>query len=205
MASANGKPYTAFNEDVPMFSTLTLATALFLPGAPAPKDAPPAPATAEATTGLPPRIVELKPEKDGKVRLQVARPMKGQAQGIAIAIGGPNGAQNIVINGAAPVMEAVELADLKDLKVMTAGGKEIAKDDAIKALTKGGVVIISADGKKVSPVFLKAFKDDILVLVSPDLAAGAGPNIQFGQGGLGIAAPVIPVVPPQPIPAPEEK
>jgi internalin A len=74
----------------------------------------------------------------------------------------------------------VELGKLKDLTVTTAGGQEISKEDALKRLANGGTVVVSVDGKKVSPACLKMFKDDVLVLISPDLAVAGlgGPVLQ---------------------------
>lgn len=182
-----------------MFTSLTLALAL---AAPVPPVAPaPTPAAGPA-----PRLVELKPADDGKVTVTVNRP--AQAAGGVVVIGGigganPNGGPiQVQVQGDAP--KGVPLDEVKDLTVTTAGGKEVEVKDAMKQLAKGGVVVISADGKKVDPAYLKALKDDVLVLASPELVAsegngGAGlvlPNIKFQ------VVPAIPAAPPAPAPAP---
>jgi hypothetical protein len=41
---------------------------------------------------------------------------------------------------------------------------------ALKKLTDGGVVVVADDGQKVDPKYLKLLRDDVLVLVSPELA-----------------------------------
>ena len=101
------------------------------------------------------------------------------------------------------------------LTVTTADGKKVEKEDALKKLAGGAVVVVSADGKPVSPAFLKVFKDDTLVLSSPELvgpATGARPqpvplpagNIQLVplQGGGGIQVQIQGgVVPAKPAPA----
>lgn len=94
--------------------------------------------------------------------------------------------------------KGVPLDEVKDLTVTTAGGKEVEVKDAMKQLAKGGVVI-SADGKKVDPAYLKALKDDVLVLASSELVAPEGNSSEAG-----VVLPNIKfqVVPGAPAPAP---
>ena len=205
-----------------MLTTLILTTALLAPAAPLPATAPApanAPAAREAapavaTGGQPPRIVEIKPDKDGKVLITVMRPQQIQGG----AFGGIGGAQRPAPGGnpgpaIVPIMvnrpQSVELKDVKDLKITTASGKEVSTEDAIKALAKGGQVVASADGKSVSSEFLKMFKDEVLVLVSPELVMGNGANgviIQGGPQGWVIPAngPRVPKPAPQAPPAPKQ-
>lgn len=185
-----------------MVSSLVLATALFTAAAPAPKEA----LAPESPTGQAPRILELKPDADGKLRVAVTRPGNMQNGVVAIAIGGngaPNVPQNIVIRGGATT-EQVELGKVKDLTITTAGGKEVSQEDALKTLAKGGLVLISTDGKKVSPAYLKMFREEVLVLVSPEFVTPTGVGgFNIGGGGIGVAPAILPVAPPQP--APQEK
>ena len=180
-----------------MYCTLALTTALLMPAAPAPKDAPAEPGPAASPA---PRLVEIKPDMDGKVRVQAARPGNFQVNTtIAIAIGPnapPGVPQTLVVQGGPTTTEPVELANVKDLTVTTAGGKKVTREDALKALAKGGVVVISSDGKPVAKAFLKAFKDDVLVLVAPELA-NRGEQGEV-QGGIGIKQPLPPAPPPAP-------
>jgi hypothetical protein len=53
---------------------------------------------------------------------------------------------------------------IKDMPVTDAEGNKIAEDDVWKRLTQGTTVVVSADGNKVDPAFLAAFKKDTLVL-----------------------------------------
>jgi RNA polymerase sigma factor (sigma-70 family) len=85
-------------------------------------------------------------------------------------------------------LEWTPLDKLKDLTVTTAAGKEISKEDALKRLAKGGIVVISADGNKISPAYLKVFKDDVLVLISPELV-DRGLSVGVGGGGQTAPAP----------------
>lgn len=187
-----------------MLTSLVLSMTL---AAPVPAPAPP------VAAGPAPRILELKPDADGKIMVVVTRTEK-----IAIGQGGainPNG-------GAAPAVVTrevrrsmmVELGDVKDLTVTAADGKKVDTADALKQLGSGGIVVVSADGNPVSPTFLKLFKDDVLVLASPELAGTAAtakplPGVRprpIGPGGIQIqplpAQPLPGVIKIQILPAP---
>lgn len=153
-----------------MLTSFVLSVAL---AAPVPV-APPPPASGPA-----PRLLELKANADGKVMVTITRTemVKVQVgQGGAINPGG--GAPPAVITREVPVqkMAVVELGDVKDLKVTTADGKKVELVDVMKKLKDGAVVVVSSDGKPVSPNFLKAFKDDVLVLASSELVTPTGPS-----------------------------
>lgn len=146
-----------------MFTTLALSMVL---GAPVPvsPEVPPA--------GTPPRVIELKPDSNGKILVPVLRT---EMQKVAVAAGGavdPTSARPRVLEKEVPVTRQmnVELGEVKDLIISTADGRKLDSAQALQKLEKGGIVVISGDGKPVSPTFLKVFKDDTLVLVSPELA-----------------------------------
>jgi hypothetical protein len=145
-----------------MFASLLLAA--MSPAAPIPKDTAP--------TGPAPRVIELKSGPDGKVRITVRRT---ETVKVPVAVGNaiaPNG-------GAAPAVKeveqkrtryaTVELGEVKELKAFTAAGKELDVKDVLAKLQSGGVVVLSSDGKRVDPVFTRVFKEDTVVLVSPEL------------------------------------
>jgi hypothetical protein len=183
-----------------MFTQLALVTALMLPGAPVPKSTP--------ISGPAPRVVEIKPDQNGKILFSITRQEK---QKLPIAVG------NAIApaNGQAPAIREreitrnvsvqVELKDLKELVATTAAGKSVSIEDALKQISNGAVVVLSSDGKAVDPGFLRVFKDDTLVLSSPDLinirAIGNTPVIGGGviRPGLpiegGVARPLPAVIP----------
>lgn len=189
---------------------------------------PVAPA-APVATGPAPRILELKPTADGKVMITVTRTEKvNVGQGAAIK---PNGAAPAVIAREIARTQVVELGTVKDLTVTTADGKKVDTEDAMKKIAAGAIVVVSTDGKPVSPTFLKLFKDDVLVLVSPELTGPAtgrvirplpgqiqpvvpgiqiqpAPGIQILPAQPGVIqiqiAPAAPALP-APVPAPEKK
>jgi hypothetical protein len=178
--------------------------------------------------------MELKPDANGKITLTVTRTEMQKVQ-VGVAIAG------LLPAGAAPPPVAtrevavtrsvvVELGDVKDLTITTADGKKLDKEEAMKKLAAGAIVVVSGDGKPVSPVFLKVFKDETLVLASPELIApqgGAFPGsrpivrpvpapaggiqiqpgviqIQIAPGGAAVvpAVPLQPALPAQPVPIP---
>jgi hypothetical protein len=173
---------------------LTCLTLSFVLGAPVPAGAAP-----DLPVGPAPRIVVLKPDAEGAIRVPVSRAGRaGAAAGVIVVGGGanPNGGQ-IVIQGS---MEAtpVPLTEVKDLAVTTADGKKVEVADAAKRLAKGGVVVVSADGKPVDPQHLKLFKGDVLVLVAPELV----PPAAGGVGNFVIPNLQIQLQPAAPLPAP---
>ncbi len=164
--------------------------------APVPAPAPP------MVTGPAPRILELKPT-DGKVMVTVVRMEKVQV-GVGGAINPNGGAAPAVITREIARSKMVELSEVKDLTVTTADGKKIETADAVKKLATGGIVIVSTDGKPVSPMFLKLFKDEVLVLVSPELTGGVaatGGVKPFPGGGIRPLPIEIQPLPPQVVPA----
>lgn len=177
-----------------MMTTL-LAAALFAPAAPVPGGGTP--------TGPAPYILNLRPGSDGTVKITVMR-TETQKVNVIQAIAGPNGAQQVQ-----PVEReittnryvSVELADLKDIKVYSADGKEVPVKDAVKKVNDGGVVVVSADGKKVDPIYLKLLKEDVLVFVSPELVPQGGygypmPGVRPGRPGvMPLPAPALPPAP----------
>lgn len=147
-----------------MLTSFVLTMAL---AAPVPV-APPAP----VASGPLPRLMEVKASADGKVVVMITRMEKQKVQiGQGNAIN-PGGAAPAVITRevVVPKVVTVELGEVKDLTITTADGKKVDVAEATKKLKDGGVVIVSADGKPVSPAHLKLFKDDVLVLTSPELA-----------------------------------
>lgn len=159
-----------------MITALTLSLAL----------AAPVPATlAPVATGAAPRVVELKADANGKVMVVVTRTEKvqiGAAPAIAPAPGNNGGAvPPVQAVREMQVSKAVDLAEVKDLAFTQADGMKVESDVAMKKIAQGAIVVMTTDGKPVSPAFLKVFKDDTLVVVSPELIAGP----QGGFGGVG--------------------
>lgn len=170
----------------------------------APVPAPPAP----VASGPLPRLMELKADGNGKVVVTVVRTEMQKVQigvGNAIAPGG-GAAPPAVITREVPVQKVaqVELGEVKDLVVTTADGKKVDVADAVAKVKGGATVVVSADGKPVSPNHLKLFKDDVLVFASQELAAANGINggINIAPGFPGKPIRPLPPIQVQPLPAP---
>lgn len=159
-----------------MFTSLILSAAL-VPGAPIPKDTHPA--------GPAPRVVELKPGTDGKITLTVLRQEKTT---VNVTTVGPNGGPPQVQQQERTVSRyaTVELPDVKDLKAYSAAGKELDVKETLAKLKDGGVVVMSADGNKVDPTFTRVFKEDTVVLVSPEFANMQNAGGATTRPGIGV-------------------
>jgi hypothetical protein len=62
---------------------------------------------------------------------------------------------------------------LDSADVFEAGGKKLSSDEVWKRVAVGAAVVVSADGKKVNPAYLRALAKDTLVFVSPQIALQA--------------------------------
>lgn len=202
-----------------MITTLALSLVL---GAPVPAPTPP------VATGPAPRVQEFKPDGNGKLTVNVVRATTRKVT--VNQIDATGAVQKIEREVATTEVATVELGDVKDLAITTADGKKVEKEDALKKIAAGAIVVVSSDGKPVSPMYLKVFKDDTLVLSAPELVTPAGatgvrppigrPGVQIqplpavlpavpgnvvpvAPGGIQIqiAPAVLPVVPAQPAPA----
>jgi hypothetical protein len=158
-----------------MAPTLLLATSLLLAGAPVPRDAP-------APTGIALWIVDVKPGTDGKIMVQVLRT---ETVKVTTANGANGGAPQVVERQVLKISN-VELSDIKDLKITTAGGKRLELKEAMEKLKDGATVVMTSDGKPVAVQYLRILKEDTLVFSSPELI-GAGAPISstgfIGDGG----------------------
>jgi hypothetical protein len=165
-----------------MLTSLVLSLSLTTPAQPAAAPAGPAP-----------RLVEVKGE-NGKVTIPVVRPDAAAPAPVFLnGNGNGNGGGRVVVHQAFHKATPVELSEVKDLKVYSADGKEVTLADATKKLAAGGTVVVSADGKAVAPRHLRLFRDDVLVFVSPELAATS-----LGAQALGAPGFKFQVLPGQP-------
>ena len=187
-----------------MFAQFALTLAMIAPSAPIPKDVSP--------KGPPPLVAELKANEDGKVLVMIRREVKSK-----VAVTGrvnpanPNDIETREVTSLR--MMQVDLSEVKDLVVTTAAGKAVDTKDALSKIKEGAVVVLTTNGQKVDPNFLRVFKDDTLVLVSPEFVGtprlGSGPSTGIirpvpGIGGAKLLPinPAPAVIPPAPV---EEK
>jgi hypothetical protein len=107
------------------------------------------------------------------------------------------------------------LEELKGLKITTAVGQEVNTATAVEKLANGATVVISSDGKPVDSVYLRAYKDDVLVLSSEYLVTNTRvttPSIETTVDGIAMPLPavrpairILPAAVPPPLPPKEEK
>ena len=88
--------------------------------------------------------------------------------------------------------------DVKDSQIFTAGGKAVETKKAFAKIKDEAVVVITTDGKTVDPNFLRVFKDETLVLVSPEFVGTVRP-LPIGPGGTQILPGAV-KPPPEPLP-----
>lgn len=159
---------------------------------------PPPPENAAAPTGPAPTLAFLKADNTGKVRVQVLRDAQVQAAP-PIAPAQPGAA--FVIARQIRRQETVELGEVKDLTITTVDGRKVDLEEALKRLQKGETVLIAPSGQPISPAYLKVFKDDTLILSSPELIAPA--NVAVPGRPLPVRPIQIqPAVPPAAVPVP---
>ena len=139
-----------------MLLPFALSLALLTPSAPVPKNIPP--------VGQAPWIFELKPDSDGKVFITVRREEKR-----TVTTNPPGGGPALEREMITFRILQVELGDVKELQFFTADGKVAEKKAALAKIENGAMVVLTTDGKKVDPKYLLIFKDDTLVLVSPEM------------------------------------
>lgn len=186
LISADGKPVhrgwlRAVHPDVVVVASPGLASIT-----------PPIAAGNQPASAAAPRLVLLATEMDGKVRLAYnpnsesgvgANDVLIQANGRVIMVRGGIAARRIVFNGngqqlqldsVAPTVPTAGRAPTKPLEEVQfdaydLDGKAVARENALKRLRAGGLVLIASGPLPPDADFLKLFTGDLLVLVSAEL------------------------------------
>jgi hypothetical protein len=187
-----------------MTAMLLLSAALQMPAAP-----PPAKVESKPL-GPAPRLVLLNLDADGKVRVQ-ATVTETRKTTMTRVVNGKQ--ETTTVDREYKRLVDVPVAELEKLTVYTADGKEVNRATALEKLASGGLVVITTDGEKVDPTYLKAFKDETLVLVSPQLTTTAPRLLPTATTAVrAVAAPVVvqalplvPVAPPAVVPPPKDE
>lgn len=121
-----------------------------------------APADDTASTKAP-RVIELKPDALGNVRVPAMQ--NWYLERIILKPDGKAGSKGRSIR----TREEIEIECVKDLKFYDTAGKAVPRADALKALAKGGTVVVCGDKQSVTPEITAAVRPGTLVLVAPDL------------------------------------
>src|SRR4051812_39433847 len=158
--------------DSPMYSSLVLSAALIAPAAPVPRD------TAPNTTGPAPRVLALKADAGGAVRVVGSIPTKVTVTSTQFII------ETVVENGKQiqrQVQKQVEhdvvpsqyfnktLSEFNG-KFTTADGSPLTLDEATARVKNGATVLASSDGKPIAKPWLRAVDADTVVMVAEGLS-----------------------------------
>ncbi|WP_439631908.1 hypothetical protein [Gemmata sp.] len=93
-----------------------------------------------------------------------------------------------------------QLADLK-FDAYDVNGKLVNKGEALERLRAGGLVLVAGDYRFPDANYLKAFRDDVLVIVSPELVFQPGQPNPFDRATAAPAKPAKPAGQPGLVPA----
>jgi hypothetical protein len=172
-----------------MYPSLVLSAALIAPAAPIPRD------TVPGTTGPAPRVLALKADASGAVRIIGYYPVKVTVTNTYFVI------ENVNENGKQiqrQVQKQVEqdvvttqhvnksLADFNG-KFSTADGTPLTLEEATSRVKKGATVLASTDGKPIAKAWLRAVGPDTVVMVAEGLS-----HLQPQMGGEGTPLPSTP-------------
>jgi hypothetical protein len=166
-----------------MYPSLVLSAALMTPAAPIPRD------TVPSTTGPAPRVLAMKADSSGAVRVVGTIPTKVTVTNTYFTI------EQVVENGQKvqkQVQKQVDqdivtaqyfnktLADFNG-KFATADGTPLTLDEATSRVKNGATMLASTDGKPIARAWLKAVAPDTVVMVAEGLSHA---QVQWGGGDL---------------------
>jgi hypothetical protein len=145
-----------------------------------------APAPAEEIkppAGPPPTQVVASMDKDGNIIevIQTVIEYRTEVRTVTKVIMGKNVAENYTVTVPVTKQTRQQFA-AKDAKVYTAGGKEVGAKDVPDKLKKPTIALLSANGQKVDPFYLKIIKEDTLVIVAQAAAPAAPPQDKPAAG-----------------------
>ena len=163
-----------------MYASLVLSAALIAPAAPLPRDAAP------NTTGPAPRVLALKADAGGAVRVTGTIPVRVTVTQTHFVI------ENVVVNGQ-QVQQQVQKQVEQDITTSqymnkalsefngtfaTADGAPLTVEEATARVKNGATVLASADGKPVAKTWLRAVGGDTVVMIADGLS-----HVQPQSGG----------------------
>src|SRR4051812_26929850 len=147
-----------------MYPSLVLSAALLAPAAPVPRD------TAPNTTGPAPRVLALKADANGAVRVIGTIPVKQTVTATQFVMDGNQQVQkNIEYDVVNSTYFNKSLADFNG-KFATADGTPLTLDEATARVKNGATVLASADGKPIAKSWLRAVASDTVVMTAEGLS-----------------------------------
>jgi hypothetical protein len=143
---------------------LSLMLALFFPSAPV------KPAV-EVPRGSPPHLITARVDKDGNLASTQRVGRYKTVKKIAKRIVNGQVFEEEVTELIPEIVEVTVKWKLDKATITEVGGTKIDKATLAKRLAQPAVVVLSADGRAVDPIYLELFKKDVLVIVLPEMAA----------------------------------
>ncbi len=154
-----------------MYPSLVLSAALFAPAAPVPRD------TVPNVTGPAPRVLALKADASGAVRVIGTIPVKQTVTNTYFVMEGNKQVQkNVEQDIVSTQYFNKTLADFNG-KFATADGRTLTLDEVLNRVKGGATVLASADGKPISKAWLQSVGTDTIVMTAEGLSHA---NIQWG-------------------------
>lgn len=154
-----------------MYPSLVLTAALVSPAAPVPRDAAP------NVSGPAPRVLALKADNGGAVRVTATVYIKQTVTATQTVMEGNNQVQKQVEYDTVTTQYLNKTLAEFNGKFATADGRPLTADEATARVKAGATVLASADGKPVSRAWLQAVAPDTVVMVADGLAHA---QIQWG-------------------------
>ena len=154
-----------------MYSSLVLSTALLAPAAPVPRD------TAPNATGPAPRVLALKADESGTVRVMYTVPIKQTVTSVYFEMEGNNQVQKQIEQDVVTTQYFHKTLAEFNGKFATADGSPLTCDEATARVKNGATVLASADGKPISKAWLRSVGADTVVMVAEGLSHA---NVQWG-------------------------
>jgi len=121
--------------------------------------------------GPPPRVMVTDVDATGQPFLRhVTQEVVPEERQVEVVVNGKAEVRKYVVH--VPVLREVRVAlDRAGVEVVGTDGKRIDPTDLPKLLRQPTPVLVSADGKKVDPFYLKIAREGTLIVVSAQLAA----------------------------------
>lgn len=155
-----------------MYPSLVLSAALIAPAAPVPRD------TVPNATGPAPRVLSLKADNSGSVRVVGTVYTKQTVTTMQFVIENNNQVQKqIEYDTVTSQYINKTLAEFNG-KFATADGRPLTADEATARVKAGATVLASSDGKPISPAWLQSVAPDTVVMVADGLS-----HMQIQYGG----------------------
>jgi hypothetical protein len=155
-----------------MLPSLLVAAAVTAPAAPVPADAVPNP------TGPAPRILAVQPDATGAVWITAHVYEKRTFQQQIMTV--ENGKQVMKQREVEQVVGNFVRKSIGDFggKFQTADGLPLTTEQVVRRVKDGATVLISADGKPVSPSWLRSVASDTVIMLTDELGKA---YFQFGN------------------------